>query len=117
MRLFIGLSILVAALAAVAPGTVFAESPPADATLEALLVEMADTPEEHQAVARYYRARASSAREMADHHRSMSRHYSGVKLAQRRRMQEHCDKIASAYEKLGQEYEKLAESHEAEAIR
>ena len=53
-----------------------------DGRLERLIVESADTPQEHAALASYYDGKAADARRLANHHRSMGKAYGGVKLAE-----------------------------------
>lgn len=85
------------------------------ASLEAVVVEMADTPEEHRALAAYYQDKATAAKARAEHHRSMAKHYVATKMRERQRMQAHCIALAEADEKAAAEYEKLAEAHASEA--
>ena len=59
------------------PGVGFAEPAP---SLERLVVEMADSPAEHAAVAKHFRAKAEDARGEASKHESMGRVYGGGKL-------------------------------------
>jgi hypothetical protein len=94
------------------PMAALADSP---ASLEQLVVEMADSPAEHAAVANHFRAKAAEARGQASKHESMSRAYSGGKLNTRIQMRGHCDKLAEQYGAMAAEYEELAKLHDAAA--
>jgi hypothetical protein len=97
---------------AVAPAVGIAASTP----LEELVSRMADTPEEHQAVADYFRGKAEAARAEAESHQRMGKSYTGAsKLRDREQMKQHCDAIAKAQGAIADEYEALAKLHEAEA--
>lgn len=80
--------------------------------LEHLMVENADTPAEHAALARYYRMKAADARSLANEHRAMAKRYRG-KPGEVRRMEKHCDRIAELNEELAKQYEKLAAGEDA----
>jgi hypothetical protein len=75
---------------------------------------MADTPEEHAALARYYQAKAEEARAEMRRHERMGRVYVGGKSPQRRLMQTHCRNISKRYSDVAEEYEALAKLHEQE---
>jgi hypothetical protein len=94
-----------------APGALAAEPEP----IESLVIKLASTPEQHRAVAEYYRAQAEAAREEAQRHRAMAAGYGGTKLAEREHMRAHCEKIAAGQEATAKEYEALAAVHDAEA--
>ncbi len=83
--------------------------------VEALVVKLAQTPEQHRTVAEYYRQRAAAERQEASRHKAMGVSYAGGKLAERQQMQMHCDKLAAGHEGLAKEYEALAAMHDAEA--
>ena len=106
-NLVIGLAFAVAPIAGIARAD--------DSALEAVLAETATTPAQHQALAKYYRAKAAEAKTEADTHRSMMKAYSGMKTAEAKPRQEHCSKLASLGDAQAAEYEKLAASHEAQA--
>jgi hypothetical protein len=78
----------------------------------AAMVEAADSPEEHLALAEHYREKAAMARKRAEQHRKMGERYAGPKS---RTMREHCDELVVLSEKVADQYDKLAEGHEAEA--
>lgn len=108
----IGAALLCGAIA-VTPALGLAD---ADATLEELVVEMAETPHQHAALARYYRARAEEARTEAIRHDRMGRSYRGRKrIVERVRMRKHCQKISEQYSTMATEYDELAKLHDGEA--
>jgi hypothetical protein len=86
----------------------------ADQYLEDLMIENADTPEEHTALARYFRMKAAEAKALAEKHRTMGRNY-----RQRPKplptMKKHCDRIAELNEELAAQYEELAKGEDAAA--
>jgi hypothetical protein len=84
-------------------------------SLEGLVVEMADAPAEHAAVARFFRAKAEDARKEMRLHQGMGRSYGGGKLGTRIELKSHCDKLAEQYAAVAAEYEELAKLHEAQA--
>lgn len=84
-------------------------------SLEQLVVESADSPADHTALAKHYRAKAAAARADAREHESMGRVYSGGKFFERSSMQAHCKKIAAENTAVAVEYEALATLHEGEA--
>ncbi len=86
-------------------------------SIEALLVEFASTPTEHQALAGYYRGKAAEARAAAADHRSMAKHYAAGKLLQRDAMKSHCEALAKKSEDSAADFDGLAAAHEAEAKR
>ena len=83
-----------------------------DSKLEELAVQLADSPEEHAAVASYFRSKAKDATEEAEAHRVMAKHYTGGKLKDKETMADHCAKMAANYEELAKQYEQLAAEHE-----
>lgn len=85
-----------------------------DKMLEELLIEQASTPEHHQAIARYYRAKADTARKEAESHRAMRRAYAGGKYLEQRKFQEHCDQLIAQYEATAKEFDTLAAMHQNE---
>jgi hypothetical protein len=91
------------------PAGVFAEEAP---SLEALVVEMADSPAEHAAVAEHFRAKAGEARAQARRHESMGRAYGGGKLGTRAQLTDHCKRLAEQFDAAAGEYEELAALHD-----
>jgi len=112
MRSKIGMVLLLGALA-LSPGLALAGDE--GHSLEQLVVESANTPAAHAALAEHYRAKAASARAAAARHESISRAYSGGKMMDRERMKTHCKKIAAENTAIAAEYEELAKLHEGES--
>lgn len=85
---------------------------------EHLVIEMANTPDEHRAVARHYKIKADEAREQARRHESMGRLYAGQRSALPQRGKQHCEALAKNYQAIALEYEELAKLHgeQAEAV-
>jgi hypothetical protein len=81
-------------------------------SLEELVSSMADTPEEHKAVADYFRDKAKRARAEEETHRRMGRNYAGGKVTAIQKMKGHCDKIAESQATIAKEYEELARLHD-----
>jgi hypothetical protein len=106
------LSIALSAVLALSPIAALAGS---GHDLEQLVVEMADSPSDHAALAEHYRAKAAEARAAAARHESMGRVYTGGKMMQRAAMQSHCKRLAASNEAMAAEYEALAKVHDAEA--
>ena len=79
-----------------------------------VLVDSANSPEEHKALARYFRSKAADAKALAAEHQAMSRSYSG-KPGELRNMNKHCDQIAKLNQDLAAQYESLAKAEEAAA--
>lgn len=92
-------------------------------SLEQVMVEMAKTPAEHQALAEHYRSKAADARADAKEHETMARTYipSGQQkmswgtIQQRQKMADHCKKLQQQDESIAQEYDALAKLHDEEA--
>jgi hypothetical protein len=98
------------ALLALAPAAAWTQTPKDQ--LVVVVVENADTPAEHQALARYYRTKADDARLLASEHRAMAQRYHG-KPGERLQMQKHCDRIATLNDELATEFESLAKGEDA----
>jgi hypothetical protein len=81
---------------------------------EHLIIEMANTPAEHRAVARHYKLKADEAREEARRHEAMGRLYATGRSA-RPGGREHCENIAAKLEEVAAEYEALADLHEEQS--
>lgn len=87
-----------------------------DHTLEHLVIETADTPAEHTALAKHFRAKAEDARAEARSHEETAKSYGRhAKLVQAAQMQRHCKKLSELSEATAAEYEALAKEHEAAA--
>lgn len=106
-------AVVLAGLLLLAPG--FAAADGSDHSLEELVVEMAETPSQHKALAAHFRAKAESAREEGRSHKRMGKSYRQGKATQRAAMKRHCDEIAEQNVALAAEYEALAELHESHA--
>ena len=102
-----------AALLLIAPaGPVLADS---TEPLEQLVVEMAETSEQHLALANYYHQKAKISQEEAGRHRSMAAAYVAGKFRSRQLMRTHCEEIVANEESSARAYEALAVLHEQEA--
>ena len=108
----LAVALLLGALA-LAPG--FAGAQQEGGGLEELVVEMAHTKAEHQALAKYYTAKAADARELAARHEAMARAYLGGKGMNKQAMGGHCKRIAEQQQAMAKEYDALAKLHEDEA--
>jgi hypothetical protein len=108
----IAVGLLFGALA-LSPGLALAEE--GTHSLEQVVVEMANTPEEHAALARHYHAKAEEARAEMRRHERMGRSYGGGKITQKQRMKRHCQNISEKYSGMAEDYEALAKLHEEEA--
>ena len=83
--------------------------------IEKLISELADKPEQHAAIAKYYKEKAEEAKKAVERHKTMkssyvsfnNRHPSGFGS-----MKSHCDKLIKAYETEAEEYEQMAAEHE-----
>ena len=95
------------------PGLALAED--AGHSLEEVVVEMADTPAEHAALARHYRAKADEARAEVRRHEGMGRAYGAGKLTQRQQMKRHCQKLSENFTAAAADYEALAKFHDEAA--
>jgi hypothetical protein len=86
----------------------------ADDSLEKVLIEGANTPAEHEALATHFRAKAAEAKESAARHRKMTMWY-GSKNPGAVARSGHCKKIAAKFDELAKDFEELAAGHDAEA--
>jgi len=84
-------------------------------SLEDMVVKFAKAPEQHQALAAYYRDEAAAARTEATRHKEMAAEYNIGNLRRKMEMAEHCAKLTAQYESLAKEYDALAAEHEREA--
>jgi hypothetical protein len=83
-----------------------------DHDIEHLVIEMASTPQEHQAVAQHYKMKAAEAREDARRHEGMARVYAGGGRNAQPRGQQHCENLAAKFEEIAVEYDELAKLHQ-----
>jgi hypothetical protein len=97
-----------------APVTVLAQEEPG---LEHLVVEMATTPAQHQAVAHHYAAKAEEARQEMRRHQRMAQAYTASRTSNPQQMRNHCERLAEKYEEIAAEYDELAKLHEEEVAR
>ena len=105
---------------AFAPGLAAAEE---THSLEQVLVENADTPAEHQALANHFRERAKGARAEAKEHERMANTYmpsgqskmSWGTVQARQKMADHCKQISQQNESIAKGFDALAASHDEEA--
>ncbi len=108
--------LLAAAVIVVLPRTSWADEPKTAVTeLEQVFIETADTPKEHEALARYFHAKAQRHRRVAAEHRAMAKSYGAHKQALRGRQRAHCDRLVALNEEIAAEFESLAKGHEEEA--
>jgi hypothetical protein len=113
MRKTVGLALLLGILA-LSPGC-------ASTPEETHPIEQADTPAEHAALAKHYRAEAAEARANAARHQSMAKAYdkrfkgSNEKLTWAMQGGRHCQKLSEASTAMANEYEALATLHDEEA--
>lgn len=115
-RTMIGM-VATVAVAAVLAAMPVARAQAGDAGLEALIPQLATTPDQHKAVASYYRSEAASASAEAARHRQMGKNYSQGNYTRKKAMQEHCDGLATSYDSLAKQYEELAAEHEQAAAK
>lgn len=108
-------AVLLCGAIAITPSFALADAD-ADAILEELVVGMAETPHQHAALARYYRAKSEEARNEALRHERMGRSYHRRnKPLMRDKMRDHCQKIAEQYTSMAANFDELAKLHDAEA--
>lgn len=79
------------------------------------LVVVADTPEEHLALATKYRELAADARDRAANDVELGEHY--AEAMPKSQMNRHCEKLAELNDGIAAEYEAMAAVHEKEAAR
>ena len=80
--------------------------------IEHLVIEMANTAQEHQAVAGHYRMKAQEAREESRRHEAMGRLYGTQRSATPQRGRQHCENLAEQFGNIAGEYEELAKLHD-----
>jgi hypothetical protein len=97
---------------------IFTVAGPAQAeehSLEQLVIEMASTAAEHNAVSHHYSAQAETARADARRHEQLARTYAGGGRAAQPQMQRHCEQLAKKFDEIAAEYDELARLHGEEA--
>lgn len=97
-----------------------AQTQPTEAPIMELLNSMADKPEDHTAIADYYRKKAGKAREEASLHEKMKEkyHHSHAQMkgmAAGKSTQKHCERVIKLQQSVAEEYDALAELHEKSA--
>ena len=92
----------------VAPGATTAQS--SDTGLEHVVVEMADTPAEHQALAQHFTALAERARADVRRHEELARVYATTRNSSRQ-LSNHCEQLAQKFGEIAAEYDELAKLH------
>jgi hypothetical protein len=98
------------------PGAALAQEEKAEHDLEAVLIETANTPAQHAALAQHFRDKAAWAREEAAAHKTMEKSYAmGRKMYVGEPPGKHCTNLAAQFETMAKEYDALAASHEAAA--
>lgn len=86
-----------------------------DTRLEHVLVEMADTPAEHEALARHYTALAAQARQDTRRHEQLASVYTHTRRGASAQMSNHCRRLAEKYGEIAAEYDELAKLHAQQA--
>jgi gamma-glutamyltranspeptidase len=86
-----------------------------DHTLEQLVVEMASSAAEHNAVSKHYTAQAEAARQDLHRHEEMARIYGNAGRTGQPQMRQHCEQLAKKYGEIAAEYDELARLHAEEA--
>src|SRR5512138_8265 len=79
--------------------------------LEQLVVEMAHTRQEHQALVNHYRMKAEDARATARSHQALAKTYATQRNAQPQARQ-HCEDLAKKFDEIANDYDGLAKYHE-----
>ncbi len=86
--------------------------------IEKLISELADKPEQHAAVAKYYNEKAEEAKKSVERHKAIKSSYvlfNNKNPSGFASMISHCDKLINAYETEAEEYEQMAAEHEKHA--
>ncbi len=104
---------LILAALALSTGPVIAQE--SDMSIEDVLIEEAQSPTQHQALAKHFRAEASKARALAERHASMARSYQRAKKVNKQGARNHCLRIAEQQREIASQFDGLAEMHEAAA--
>jgi len=105
--------VLLSVIAVTSTIAINAFSEPATDSIEKLVSEIADTPEQHIAIANYYKEKAAKAREeAAEHARMASKRIGHSKSAlTQENWKNHCKKLSSTLEEAAKEYDALANMH------
>ncbi len=84
-------------------------------SLEQFVIEAAETPAQHTALANFYKASAAEARAEATRHNQMGRAYGPGRMSEHQRMKEHCDEIAKNFTATAKAFDGMAAAHEKAA--
>jgi hypothetical protein len=106
MKITLAMTLLAACLAA--PSLTWAQ--PHD--IEHLVVEMANTAQEHRGVTEHYRMRAQEARDEAARHQEMGRIYTR-RRSSTPQLALHCENLTRKYNEIAADYDALAKEHDA----
>lgn len=80
-------------------------------SIEQLITE-AKTPADHEAIAKYYDQEAQAAHKKHQEHLQLKSSYGKTPhLASKTGLPQHCEQIATSYDKIAKEYEALAKVH------
>jgi hypothetical protein len=109
----VSIAVIILAFLLVLPGAALAGG--GEHSLEQFVAEMAETPQQHTALADYYRSKAADARAGMQRHEQMGNSYMRGKASERKAMKQHCQRIAEQQGALAESYDALAELHEKEA--
>jgi ribosomal protein L9 len=87
--------------------------------IEKLVSELAQQPEQHQAVAQYYNDKADAAQKELEQHQKMRKAYFGSGKNQQATdsMRKHCDSLVKLNESMVKEYKAMAAEHETMAVK
>ena len=80
--------------------------------IEHLVIEMANTAQEHQAVAQHYRMKAQEARDEAARHQAMGQVYAARRSSTPQQGRQHCEALARQFQAIAGEYDGLAKVHD-----
>ena len=95
------------------PGITVAQND--DTGLEHVVAEMADTPAEHEALARHYTALAAEARQDTRRHEQLASVYTHARRGANAQLSNHCRRLAAKYGEIAAEYDEIAKLHAQEA--
>ena len=107
----------IALVAALAAHPSVASETDEGASLEELVWEGADTPEEHEALADHFKRKADGARAEAAVHRRMGRSTGALSIGLAVQMRVHCKSIYEMQTALAKQYDEVADLHKTEAKR
>lgn len=84
-------------------------------SLELFVIESAETPAQHTALANYYRASAAEARAEEARHNQMGKAYGPGRFSEKQRMKAHCDEIARNFAASAKAFDEMAAAHDKAA--